>query len=120
MTHSLIENFYVGKIARQHQSENSEQVRHEVDHESGGLESVRIKLHPGLTVAAETGKDKQYSTGRGNNPQPCSEAGGDRLVSLKLHEFAQCDGEASDGANPKMMVATPVRTHARKVRSLAR
>src|ERR1035437_5072984 len=83
MTHSLIENFYVGKIARQH--------------ESGGLESVRIKLHPGLTVAAEAGKDKQYSTGRGNNPQPCSEAGGDRLVSLKLHEFAQCDGEASDG-----------------------
>src|SRR5260370_38740276 len=87
----------VGEVTRQYESEKTEQVGYEVDHESSWLESVRIKLHFGLPVAPETGKNQQHSTHGRNNTQPGCQAGGGGVVSLHLHEFAQCDREASNG-----------------------
>src|SRR5260370_13910964 len=86
----------VGEITRQYESEKTEQVGYEVDHESSRLESVRIKLHFGLSIAPETGQNQQHSTHGRNNTQPGCQAAGRAGVSLHLPEFAQCNRRASD------------------------
>src|SRR5260370_12040806 len=94
---SLVIDRDVGEVTRQYESEKTEQIRYEVDHESSRLESVRIKLHFGLSIAPETGQNQQHSTYGRNNTQPGGQAGGGGVVSLHLHEFAQCNREASAG-----------------------
>src|SRR5260370_32351492 len=87
----------LAEIPREYDAERTEQVGYEVDPESSRLESVRIKLHFGLSIAPETGQNQQHSTHGRNNTQPGCQAGGGGVVSLHLHEFAQCNREASDG-----------------------
>src|SRR5271165_6125445 len=93
---SPAEQLDVGQIARQHQSEQAEQVGNDVDDEAGGLERVRLQLRARLVVAGQAGQNQQNSTNGCDHTQPRGNAGCAWRFSLGLQQFADGDGEAAD------------------------
>ena len=91
------EEFDIDKIGGQRQPEQAEQVRNDIDDETGGLEAVGIELEASFTIASEAGEDQQDTADDRDDAKPRANARGGGSATLKVKELAESNGEAADG-----------------------
>src|SRR5271169_269151 len=88
---SFSEQLYIDEIASERQTEQSKNVRNDVDYEASGLEGVGVELHPRLAITGQAGEDEQDSTDNREYAKPGGDAGSGGGAAFEMHEFAKGD-----------------------------
>ena len=111
---SLAEILGVYQDDRREQVNRPSRNQNDVDDETGGLEGVGWGCRFVFRKRARPARmrSEKHSADNGDHPQPCRYSGGGLAMSLNSDELAQSNERRM--ANPKIMVAMPVRTHARR------